>query len=196
MKSFAIALTLFFGSLASAETKTSTYVVDKSHSQLIFEVDHLVISTVVGRFDDFEGQITVDPKSKELNSIKGSAKSKSINTNEEKRDKHLRSADFFEVEKYPELSFSVAGLKLKPGTKTKTKGSLKIKDVTKEVPFDLNYKGQVTDPWGTEKIVLEAQATIERKDYGLKWNEALETGGVMVGEEVKIKVTIQGNLKP
>lgn len=196
MKYFLSAMLIMVSSWAFAGEGHSIYKVDKSHSQLIFEVDHLVISTVVGRFDDFDGEIHIDAKSKELLSIKGVAKATSINTNEEKRDKHLRSADFFEVEKYPELSFEAAKLKLKPGKKAKVKGTLKIRDVSKEITFNLNYKGLVTDPWGTEKIVVEAVTSINRKDYGLKWNEALETGGVLVGEKVEIKVSAQGNLKP
>ena len=196
MKSIFSAILLFITSPAFAEKTQSVYKVDKSHSQLIFEVDHLVISTVVGRFDDFEGEIIIDSKSKELVSIKGVAKATSINTNDEKRDKHLRSADFFDVEKFAELSFEATKLKLKPGKKAKVKGTLKIRDVSKEITLDLNYKGLVTDPWGTEKIVVEGVTSIDRKDYGLKWNEALETGGVLVGEKIEIKVSTQGNLKP
>lgn len=195
MKFFLMTLMCMMPSLAFSKGDSATYNLDKSHTQLTFEVDHLVISTVVGRFDDFEGEIQIDPKAKSLISIMGKAKAASINTNDEKRDKHLRSADFFEVEKYPELTFEAMDLKLKVGKKAKAKGKLKIRDVTKEITFDLHYKGQVTDPWGTEKIVVEATATIKRKDFGLKWNEALETGGVLVGEKVEIKINAQANLK-
>ena len=182
--------------LLQGQSVQTNYVLDQSHTQLTFEVDHLVISTVNGRFDDFEGEIYFDSKSKLLVSIKGTAKATSINTNDEKRDKHLRSADFFEVEKYPELSFEANNLKLKSGKKGKVKGQLKIRDVTKEITFDLNFKGLVTDPWGTEKLIVEATAQINRKDFGLKWNETLETGGLLVGEKIKIKVSAQANLKP
>lgn len=182
--------------LLQAQVVQPNYTLDKSHTQLTFEVDHLVISTVLGRFDDFEGEIQFDPKSKMLVSIKGNAKATSINTNDDKRDKHLRSADFFEVEKYPELTFEANNLKLKSGKKAKVKGQLKIRDVTKQITFDLNFKGHVTDPWGTEKLIVEATAQINRKDFGLKWNETLETGGLLVGEKIKIKVSAQANLKP
>jgi polyisoprenoid-binding protein YceI len=174
----------------------STFKIDKGHSQLIFEVDHLVISTVVGRFDDFDGELSIDKKSKELLSINGKALATSINTNEAKRDKHLRSADFLDADKHPELTFSASGLKLKAGAKAKVKGKLKIRGITKEVEVDLAFKGLATDPWGAEKIVVKAESTIDRKDFGLKWNEALETGGVLVGESVKIIVSAEGNLKP
>jgi polyisoprenoid-binding protein YceI len=110
--------------LLQAKEVQTNYTVDKSHTQLTFEVDHLVISTVLGRFDDFEGEIHLDPKSKLLISIKGITKAASINTNDEKRDKHLRSADFFEVEKYPELTFEATNLKVKAGKKAKIKGQL------------------------------------------------------------------------
>lgn len=196
MRKLLTSILFFMPLVLGAKEGSLTYQMDKSHTQLTFEVDHLVISSVVGRFDDFLGEAQIDTKSKNLVSIKGSAKANSINTNDEKRDKHLRSADFFEVEKYPELTFEASNLKLKPGKKAKVKGQLKIRDVSKEITFELNYKGQVTDPWGTEKIVIEAIASINRKDFGLKWNETLETGGVLVGEKVKIKVNAQGNLKP
>lgn len=195
MKILLISLLGLIGSSVFAKVGPTIYKLDKSHTQLTFEIDHLVISTVVGRFDDFDGEIQIDTKTKNLVSITGTAKATSINTNDEKRDKHLRSADFFEVEKFPDLTFEASKLNLKLGKKAKVKGSLKIRDVTKEITLDLNYKGQVTDPWGTEKIVVEATATIKRKEFGLKWNEALETGGVLVGDKVEIKVMAQGNLK-
>lgn len=192
MKILLSALILCSSFFALAKEEHVVYKLDKSHTQLNFEVDHLVISTVNGRFDDFEGEIHIDAKTKNLISLKGTAKATSINTNDEKRDKHLRSADFFEVEKYPELSFEATNINLKIGKKSKIKGVLKIRDVKKEITFDLNYKGLVTDPWETEKVVVEATASIKRKDFGLKWNEALETGGVLVGEKVEIKVRAQG----
>lgn len=189
---------IFFVLLVShsfAEDKTETYVIDKEHTRVTFEVDHLVISSVSGRFDSFEGSVTLDLKSGSIQKISGAVKADSINTGNEKRDKHLRSEDFFHVSKFPELNFSSDRLSLKQGSSKKIDGKLTLRGVTKTLPFQLNFRGKATDPWGTQKIVVEATTTINRKDFGLTWNEALETGGVMVGEDVRIMVKAEANLK-
>lgn len=169
-----------------------TYKVDQSHSNVNFEVDHLVISTVTGSFTDFDGSFKLDDKGR-LKMISGTVKAASIDTNNEKRDKHLRSEDFFHVKKHPTLTLKATDLNLKKGKRSKTKVKLTMNGVTKEVPFIVRYLGTTTDPWGTEKAAFRAEAEINRKDFGLNWNETLETGGVLVGEEVQISLNIQGN---
>ena len=173
----------------------ANYTIDKEHTSLEFEITHLMISTVKGRFDDFEGSIKLDDKKNTLLSIEGKAKAESINTNQEKRDKHLKSPDFFDAKKFPTLDFEATGIKLTKGKSSKVKATLSIHGVKKTVTVNLIFKGIVTDPWGAEKAVVDAETTINRKDFGLNWNEALETGGVMVGEDVKIIVHAQANLK-
>ncbi len=174
----------------------TAYIIDKEHTSLEFEIAHLVISTVKGRFDEFEGTIKLDDKKVTLLSIQGSAAANSINTNQEKRDKHLKSPDFFDVDKFPKLEFEAKDIKLAKGKSAKVKGFITIHGVKKNVTVNLTFKGVATDPWGAEKAVTDAETTINRKDFGLNWNEALEAGGVMVGEEVKIIVKSQANLKP
>ena len=173
----------------------ANYTIDKEHTSLEFEITHLMISTVKGRFDDFEGAIKLDDKKNTLLSIEGKAKADSINTNQEKRDKHLKSPDFFDAKKFPTLDFEATSIKLTKGKSSKIKATLTIHGVKKNVTVNLTFKGVVTDPWGAEKAVVDAETTINRKDFGLNWNEALETGGVMVGEDVKIIVRAQANLK-
>lgn len=170
------------------------YEVDAAHSKMGFEVAHLMISTVEGRFTDFSGELTYDEKKEILTAIKGTAKATSIDTANAKRDEHLRSPDFFDVAKYPELSFSASGLKVKKGEKATIKGKLTIHGKTKTVPVELNFKGIIKDAWGNDKLVVSADAKISRKDFGLTWNKALEAGGVVVGDEVEIKVVTQAAL--
>lgn len=176
----------------SIAADTLKYTIDQEHTELGFEVAHLVISSVKGRFDKFDGYAELNEKSI-LTKVEGKAIASSINTNQEKRDKHLRSADFFDVEKFPELSFKADKLNIKPGKKAKVKATLNMRGIAREITLELDYKGKVTDPWGTEKIVLNATANINRKDFGLTWNEALETGGVMVGDKIKIIINAQAN---
>lgn len=178
---------------AKVNEEILNYEIDKEHTEIGFEVAHLVISRVKGRFDKFDGKLQL--KGDKLDEIDGTVQAASINSNQEKRDKHLRSADFFDVEKFPLLSFEVKNLSLDAGKFKKVKGKLTIHGITRDEMVEIEYKGKVTDPWGSQKIVVNATAKIHRKDYGLIWNEAMETGGVMVGDEVKIEVLAQANKK-
>jgi polyisoprenoid-binding protein YceI len=189
-QSFALLLSLLPASLAA-----NVYELDKTHSNINFEVDHLAFSTVKGRFDEFFGGFEVDPKSKALSRLEGRVGTASINTDNEKRDKHLKSDDFFSAQKFKEMKVEFPPLNIKAGQRQTVKAKLTIRDVTKEVPFEVNYRGSGVDPWGTEKAGVRATAEINRKDFGLGWNEVLETGGVLVGEMVKIEINLQGNKK-
>ncbi|NCS94787.1 MAG: polyisoprenoid-binding protein [Leptospira sp.] len=172
----------------------TTYKIDKAHTNLGFEIDHLMISTVTGRFKDFEGEIVISDDKKKLLSIQGYALAKSIDTDNSKRDDHLRSKDFFDAQKFTKLEFSIKELDISSGSSSNVKGKLTIRGITKDVKVKVKFKGTVMDPWGAQKLAVDAETTINRKDFGLTWNEALETGGVMVGEDVKILIKAEADL--
>lgn len=166
-----------------------TWNVDHSHSAISFSARHLMISKVRGRFESFSGTITVteDPLHSTVQAV---ADTKSVTTGDESRDVHLRSADFFDVDNYPELSFVSTGIE-EHGDDFRLAGLLTVKNVTKPVVFDLEFDGVSTDPWGNTKAGFSAATEINRKDFGLEWNVALEAGGVLVGDKVKIQLDIQ-----
>jgi polyisoprenoid-binding protein YceI len=170
-------------------TASRTYKIDKSHSEAIFQVRHLV-TKVRGRFTDFEGAIEYNEATPEASTVNFSAKTASIDTSEADRDKHLRSADFFDVEKYPELSFHSKRI-AKRGDGYDVTGDLTIHGVTKEVTLPVAHMGKAKDPWGGDRLGFEVETTLNRKDYGLAFNIALETGGFLVGDEVKVSIQIQ-----
>ncbi|MFQ5351821.1 MAG: YceI family protein [Candidatus Binatia bacterium] len=176
-------------SFASAET----WKVDKSHSTVGFSVRHL-FTKVQGRFDAFDGSIEFDPDDLSKTVVKGQIEAASINTNMAKRDEHLRSSDFFHVGKFPKITFVSRGVTdVDKGRATgKLKGDLTIHGVTRPVVLDVSFLGQGEDPWGNKRAGFTASLTIDRKDYGLTWNEALETGGVLVGDEVEIRIDAEG----
>jgi len=170
-------------------TATRTYKIDKSHSEAIFQVRHLV-TKVRGRFTDFEGAIEYNEANPELSTVNFTIKTASIDTAEGDRDKHLRSADFFEVDKYPEITFRSKKM-TKRGDGYDVSGDLTIHGVTKEVVLPVAHLGKAKDPWGGERLGFEVETSLNRKDYGLAFNVALETGGFLVGDEVKISIDIQ-----
>ena len=173
----------------------NTYVIDPSHSRLGFTVRHLGFSKVRGAFEQFEGEVKLNPEDLSTLEATGVAQSSSITTNDAKRDEHLRSADFFEVEAHPTLTFKSTGVKNVSGNEFTLVGDLTLRGVTRSVEFDGEYLGAGRDPFGNDKVALEARTTITRKDYGLNWNAALETGGVLVSEKVDIELEIQANLQ-
>jgi polyisoprenoid-binding protein YceI len=176
--------------MATAPTTTKTFVIDKAHSEAVFQVRHL-ITKVRGRFADFEGKIEFDEERPELSSVNVTIDAASINTSEPDRDKHLRSDDFFGVETHPTIIFKSTRVVKKSATSFEVVGNLTIHGVTKEVTLPVTYLGVAKDPWGKERAGFESEITINRKDFGLAWNAALETGGFLVGDEVKISLSIQ-----
>jgi len=173
-----------------------TYAVDPGHTSVNFRVKHL-FTYVDGRFSAFDGMIEFDPDAPEKTMVSGTVDVGSIDTNVEKRDSHLRGGDFFDVEKHPKLKFEstkVTDVDMKAGT-AKVHGNLTIKDVTKPVVLDAKFLGAGTDPWGNKKAGFSGTTTINRKDFGLGWNQALETGGVLVGEEVEIRIDVEAGVK-
>ena len=168
-----------------------SWIIDPSHTRAEFAVKHLMISTVRGQFTDISGTVDFnenDPTKSKVDVQIGVA---SLLTRDEKRDAHLKSPDFFEVEKYPTMIFkSKRATKIDP-LHGKLVGDLTIRDVTKEVTLDVDYAGQAKTPWGTTSAGFTATTTINRKDWGLNWNVALETGGVLVGDDVKINLEVE-----
>ena len=173
-----------------APTKTK-WTLDLAHSELGFKVRHMMITNVSGEFRTFDASITTDGADFSKSAIDATIDASSIFTDEGQRDGHLKSADFFDVEKYPKLTFQGKSLNKVSGDEYKLAGVLTIKGVSKEVELDVAFGGINKDPWGNEKAGFSLQGKINRKDFGLNWNAALETGGVLVGEEVKISAEVQ-----
>lgn len=161
------------------------YVLDNSHTSVVFKVKHLMISNVPGEFNSFDGSFTVE-KGK-LTALNGIVDVDTIDTGIEKRDNHLRSADFFDVKKYPKMTLQM--VKLNGDELT---AYLTIKGIKKLVEFDYEFGGEADDPWGNHRAGFTLEGKISRKDFGLKWNKALETGGFVVGDTVKITIEVEG----
>lgn len=169
--------------------ENTKWVIDPTHSELEFKVRHLMISNVKGQFKEFTGVIEGEDF---LNSqIHASVQADSIFTNNTDRDNHLRSADFFDVENHKEITFKSSSLEKVDDDEYKLKGELTILGVSKDVVLDVEYGGRITDPYGNDKIAFSLKGKINRKDFGLNWNTALEAGGVMVSDEVKINAELQ-----
>jgi polyisoprenoid-binding protein YceI len=166
------------------------YRIDKTHSEAVFQVRHL-ITKVRGRFSDFEGTIAFDAEAPEHSSVTFTVQTSSIDTNSADRDAHLRSDDFFGVERFPTLTFVSTAITKTSDDEFAVEGDLTIRDTTRRVTLPVTYLGKARDPWGSEKLAFETEITINRKDYGLLWNAALETGGFLVGDDVKINVSVQ-----
>lgn len=174
---------------ATTTTKTK-WTLDPTHSELLFKVRHMMITNVKGEFRKFEGAIETEGTDFTTSSIDITIDVSSVFTNEDNRDGHLKGADFFDVEKYPAITFKGKSL-TKKGDDYKLTGVLTLKDVSKEVELDVEFGGINKDPWGNEKAGFSVQGKINRKDFGLGWNAPLETGGVLVSEEVKIAAEVQ-----
>jgi polyisoprenoid-binding protein YceI len=166
-----------------------TYAADKTHATIGFAVKHLVISKVRGHFGEFDASLELDPENN-LVSAKAVIEVDSIDTANEKRDEHLRAADFFNAEEYPEITFVSKGVEVREGENVII-ADFTIRDVTKEIALPYVITGPIQDPWGNTKIGFQASATINRTDYGLTWNKALETGGVVVGEDVELSIEME-----
>ena len=171
--------------------ENTIWAIDPTHSEIGFKVKHMMFTNVSGKFNTFNATIENDAEHFESSKISFSADVNSIDTNNGDRDNHLRSADFFDVEKFATLSFvSTSVKKIDEGT-FQINGDLTIKDVTAPVTLNAEYSGLMKDPWGNTKIGLSVDGKINRKDFGLTWNAALETGGVLVGEEIKLSSELQ-----
>ena len=174
--------------LASAETTRLS--IDPQHSTVGFRVRHLV-TKVSGQFRGFEGTIELDAQSLAASKVAVTIQAATIDTNVEARDKDLRSARFFDVAKYPTLSFTSTGITDVAGNKGRIKGTLTMHGVSREVVLDAEFLGAGKDPWGNQRFGFHAQAKVNRKDFGMAWNEVIEAGGVLVGDEVEISLDVE-----
>ncbi len=174
-----------------AETRTSAWTIDKTHSIVEFAVKHLVVTTVKGHFREFEGTIHVDEANPENSSVAASIDVASIDTNAADRDAHLRSDDFFNTEQFPRITFKSTRVERVNDGRAKVHGDLTIRDVTRPVVLDTDYDGQVDDPWGNRRAAFTATTQISRKEFNVRWNQVIETGGAVVGDNIKITLHLE-----
>ncbi|MEP7153137.1 MAG: YceI family protein [Nitrospira sp.] len=175
---------------AYTSAETARYDVDPDHSIVEFKVSHMVISKTTGHFKDYTGFIEMDPDAGTVKSIEATIKTASVTTNQEKRDTHLRNPDFFDVEKYPTMAYKMKTYK-KSGDGYTAIGDLTLHGVTKEMTLTGNINGVTKDPWGNTRAGFTAEGKVNRKDFGMVWNKALDSGGLVVGDEVLIKLDIE-----
>ncbi|HNR45817.1 MAG TPA: YceI family protein [Anaerolineaceae bacterium] len=168
-----------------------SWQIDTAHSQIQFTVRHLMISKVRGSFEKFSGTVALDESAPANTTVDVQIETGSVNTREPQRDGHLRSPDFFNSEAFPLMTFKSKRVDVVDGHHAKLIGDLTIRDVTREVTLDVEYLGQAKSPWGTTSAGFTATTKINRKDWNLTWNQALETGGVLVGEEVEISIELE-----
>ena len=166
------------------------YAIDEVHTTVGFSVPHLVISRVHGNFRQLSGAIVYDETDVTKSSVNVTIKASSIDTGNEKRDQHLRSPDFFDAEKYPELTFKSGRIE-RQGDGYLCVGTLSLHGVSKEIHIPFTITGKVRDPWGKTRIAIEASLTLNPQDYGVSWNKTMETGGVLVGDEIKIELNVE-----
>ena len=181
----------FLNPIMETQTALQTYSIDTSHSQVAFKVRHLGFSKVRGRFTGFEGTVEMAPGDFSTLKADASIELDTINTGDEKRDAHLRSDDFFAAEQNPTMTFEGRTVSDVSGKSFKLAGDLTIRGTTKPVTLDVAYLGEAKDPWGGSRVAFEAKGKINRTDFGLNWNQVLETGGFLVGEEVELELEIQ-----
>ncbi len=168
----------------------ATYKIDAAHSDIIFKVKHLMITTVTGQFKAFDATLTADKEDFTDASVTFTADINSVDTRNEQRDGHLKSDDFFNAEKFPELKF-VSSSFTKGADGYVLKGDLTIRDVTKTIELKADYNGAMVDPWGQSKVGFEAEGTIKRKEFGLGWDAVTEAGGIVVSDDVRLQLNIQ-----
>ena len=189
MKRVALSLSLILIATAGL-VGAADYSIDKAHSDVSFKARHLVSKTS-GQFTDFDGAIVADFSNLDASSVMFSIKAASIDTENEDRDKHLRSEDFFDTEKYPEITFTSSKITKSGDSSYAVTGTLTMHGVSKTVTLPVVYLGEVEDPWGNTKAGFEISTTLDRKDYGIVWNKALDAGGMILGDEVEITINLE-----
>ena len=188
-KKIILTLGLSFG--FSSTVSASIYEIDTDHTSVGFTVAHMKFAKVNGRFDKFAGKFEFDEKKKEVKGIEINIDAASINTNSTKRDEHLKSPDFFDATQFPQITFKGEKVNFKGDKPVSVTGTLKIRDVVKPATFTIDYQGIQADPWKNHKMIFSLKGKVNRKDFGIVWQKALETGGLLVGEEVTIEVNAQ-----
>jgi polyisoprenoid-binding protein YceI len=177
-------------SVTDVNAETARYDVDPDHSTIGFSVDHMVVSKTRGQFMEYTGFIEMDPDAKTVKTIEAMIKTPSITTNHPKRDTHLKSPEFFDVEKYPTMTYKMKSYH-KTGDGYTAIGDLTLHGVTKEITLVGNFNGVNKDPWGNMRAGFTAEGKVNRKDFGVNWNKALDNGGVIVGNEVLMKLDVE-----
>lgn len=167
------------------------WTIDSSHSAIHFSVRHMMISTVRGEFRNFSGTVNFNQDNPIQSTVEVEVDTASVNTRDEKRDGHLQSADFFDVENYPVATFKSTRAEQTSDTTGKLYGDLTIRDITKPIVLDVEFNGLAKSPWGTTSAGFSATTKLNRKEWGLNWNAALETGGVLVGDDIKVEVEVE-----
>jgi polyisoprenoid-binding protein YceI len=170
---------------------TTNWNIDPAHSGINFSARHMVVSKVRGRFAKYTGAIQIEDGDLTRSVVEVTIDAASLDTGVADRDTHLRSPDFLDVEKFPALRFRSKHIEKLADARYRVIGDLTIRDVTREVPVDVEYGGQAADPWGNERAGFVARASVDRKDFGLQWNQVLEAGGVLVGDRVDIEIDVE-----
>ncbi len=170
---------------------STKWSIDRSHSVVTFTARHMVVAKVRGHFASWTATVAIDEADLTKSSVEAHIDAASIDTREPKRDEHLRSADFLDVARFPELIFNSKTIQRTSGDHYEMKGELTIRDVSREVALSVRYGGLMKDPWGQQRAVFTAEASIDRKDFGLVWNVALEAGGVLVGDKISIEIELE-----
>jgi polyisoprenoid-binding protein YceI len=170
---------------------TNTWNIDATHSGINFTIRHMVVARVRGRFAKYNGTVRLDDEDLTRSVVEATIDASSIDTGTPQRDEHLRSADFFDVEKFPELRFRSTRIEKVEDALYRVVGELTIRDVTREVSLEVEYGGRAKDPWGNSRVGFVARTAIDRKEFGLQWNQALEAGGVLVADRVDIELDVQ-----
>ena len=182
---------LAVAALAAAPSfAADTWTIDKSHSEALFTIKHLV-SRVTGRFNDFSGTVNADPANPAASSVEFSINAASIDTSDAKRDEHLKSPDFFETAKFPTITFKSSKMTPAGTNKYQVEGTLTMHGVSKQVTLPVEFLGFVKDPWGNERAGFAIETTLNRKDFGIVWNKALDAGGFVLGDDVKVVINLE-----
>ncbi|GIK56152.1 MAG: polyisoprenoid-binding protein [Chloroflexi bacterium] len=168
-----------------------TWQIDSAHSHIYFTARHMMISKVRGQFESFSGEVNYDEENPTRTTVDIQIDTASLNTKEAQRDGHLKSPDFLDVANYPVVRFQSTKVEQTGADSGKLYGNLTIRDITKPVVLDVEYAGQARSPWGTVSAGFSASTTINRKDWGLNWNQTLETGGVLVGDNIQIEIELE-----
>jgi len=190
VKAGVLCAVLLAGWPAGVGAEMARWDLDPDHSIIEFRVAHMVVSKTAGRFMDYSGVVEMDAEAQQFKTIEATINTASVNTNHEKRDAHLRNADFFDVEKYPTMTYKMKSYK-KTGEGYTALGDLTIHGVTKEITLVGTFNGVSKDPWGNTRAGFTAEGKVNRKDFGMVWNKTLDTGGFVVGDEVNIRLDIE-----
>ena len=184
------AAVIFTAGTAGVTQAADTFNIDKTHSSILFAVKHMVISKVKGAFDEYSGTIQYDEADITESSVEVTIKTASIDTRDEKRDGHLKNSDFFDAEKYPEITFKSKRIeKSKDGFVAV--GDFTMRGVTKEITIPFEITGVITDPWGNTRMGVSAELKLNRQDYGVSWSQKMDAGGLVVGDDVEIEIEVE-----